>query len=74
MTYYSQRKGEGQLRQKHLKANRQGRLGGSADERLPSAYKPAQGVILESGDQVPHQAPLHGACLCLCLSLCVSHK
>ena len=33
-----------------------GRLGGAAVERLPLA----QGVILESWDRVPHQAPCMG--------------
>ena len=56
-----------------------GRLGGAAVERLPLA----QGVILDSQDRVPHQAPCMepaspsawvSACLSLSLSLslCVS--
>ena len=53
----------------------QGRLGGSAVERLPSA----QGVIPGSWDQVLHQALGMGPaslslCLCLCLSLYISHE
>ena len=52
----------------------QGRLGGSAVWHLPSA----QGMILEIQDQVPCQAPCMepatlSLCLCLWLSLCVSH-
>ena len=38
---------------KKLKKKKKGRLGGSAVKCLPSA----QGVILESWDQVPHRAP-----------------
>ena len=52
-----------------------GSLGGSAVERLPLA----QGVILESRDQVPHRAPCMepaspSACVSatLALSLCLS--
>ena len=52
-----------------------GRLGGSGVERLPSA----QGVILETRDRVPHQAPCMepaspSACVSASLSLCVSHE
>ena len=46
---------------------------GSAVQRLPSA----RGVILESRDRVPHQAPCMepaSPSLCLCLSLCVSQE
>ena len=36
-----------------LKTNKLGHLGGSAVEHLPLAW----GMIMESGDRVPHQAP-----------------
>ena len=36
-----------------FKIEAEGRLGGSAVEHLPST----QGVILESGDRVPHRVP-----------------
>ena len=55
------------IQQMHIK----GRLGGSAVERLPLA----QGVILESQDQVPHQAPRRepaSPSACVSASLCVS--
>ena len=42
-------------------------------ERLPSA----QGVILESGDEVPRQAPCMepaSPSACVSASLCVSHE
>ena len=45
--------------------NRQGRLGGSAVERLPLV----QGVISESQDRVPHRAPCREPAS---LSVCVS--
>ena len=48
----------------------QGRLGGSAVECLPLA----QGVILESQDQVLNWAPCMEPASLLCLSLCVSHE
>ena len=50
-----------------------GFLGGSVVEHLPLA----QGMILESRDQVPRQAPCMepaSPAVCLCLSLCVSHE
>ena len=56
-----------------FKEVRQGHLGGSAIEHLPLA----QGVILESQDRVPHQAPcMRPASLSACVSasLCVSHE
>ena len=49
-----------------------GHLGGSVVECLPLA----QGMILESQDRVPHQAPCMGPAspsVSLLLSLCVSH-
>ena len=55
----------------HLKKTFQGRPGGSALERLPSA----QGAILETGDRVPHRAPcLEPASVsaCVCVPLGVS--
>ena len=50
-----------------------GQLGGSAVERLPSA----QGVIPESWDRIPHQAPCEepvspSACVSASLSLSLS--
>ena len=45
----------------------QGRLGGSAVERLPLA----QGMIPESPDRVPHQAPCAWSLLLLSLPLSV---
>ena len=50
-----------------------GCLGGSAIERLPSA----QGVILETRNQLPHRAPCMkraspSACVCAFLSLSLS--
>ena len=53
-----------------LKEIKLGHLGGSAVEHLPSA----QGVILESWDQVPHPAPCMepaspSACVSASLSL-----
>ena len=51
-------------------------LDGLVVECLPLA----QGVILGSWDQIPHQAPCmepgacFSLCLCLCISLCVSHE
>ena len=58
---------------KELKSIAKGGLGGSAVERLPSA----QGVILESQNQVPHQAPYMepvspSACVSASLSVCLS--
>ena len=56
-----------------LKFQHEGLLGGSAVERLPSA----QGVILETQDRVPHQAPcMEPASPSACVSayLCVSHE
>ena len=48
-----------------------GRLGGSAVERLPSA----QGVILESQDRVPHQAPcMEPASPSACVSASLYHE
>ena len=47
-----------------------GHLGGSVVECLPSV----QVVILRSWDQVPHQGTCFFLCLCLWLSLCVSHE
>ena len=52
-----------------------GHLGGSVVERLPSA----QGVILESRNQVSRRAPCMepaspSACVSASLSLCVSHE
>ena len=49
-----------------------GRLGGSAVDHLPLA----QGVILESRDQVPHWAPCMGPAspAYVSASLCVSHE
>ena len=58
-----------------------GCLDGSAMKRLPSA----QGVILGSRDQVPHQAPCMkpaspvayvsaSVSLCVCVCVCVSHE
>ena len=47
-----------------------GRLGGSVVEHLPLA----QGVILESGDQVPHQTPCEESAspsACVFTFLCV---
>ena len=32
----------------------------------------AQGLILETQDQIPRPAPLHGACFSLCFSICLS--
>ena len=65
------------------KMEKLGCLGGSEVERLPSA----QGVILETQDQVPHQAPCMepaspSACvsaslsvsLSLCVCVCLSHE
>ena len=58
----------------HLKTF-SGSLGGSAVWRLPLA----QGVILESWDQVPCQAPCMepaspSACVSVCVCVCVSHE
>ena len=58
-----------------------GRLGGSVVERLPLA----QGVILESRDRVPHQAPgmepaspsacvSASVCVCVCVCVCLMNK
>ena len=50
-----------------------GHLGGSVVEHLPLA----QGVILESWDRVPHQAPWMepaSPSACVSASLCVTHK
>ena len=55
----------------NYKRTAQGCLGGSVVECLPSA----QGVILGSGDQVPHQAPCMepaSPSACVSTSLCVS--
>ena len=60
--------------EKNLKIRKikQGRLGGSAVS--PSAHVVTPG----SRDRVPHWAPCREPasppCLCLCLSLCVSHE
>ena len=57
-----------------LEGKEEGSLGGSAVEHLPLA----QGVILESRDQVPHQAPCTErasptVCVSASLSPWVSH-
>ena len=57
----------------HIKSDNLGCLGGSAIERLPLA----QGMILESWDQVPHQASCvepasPSACVSASLSLSFS--
>ena len=58
---------------KKFSIEKEGRLDGSAVERLPLA----QGVILGFWDRVPHQAPcMESASLSayVSASLCVSHK
>ena len=62
-----------ELKSQTLKLRFLGCLHGSAVEHLPLA----QGVIPESWDQVPHQAPCMGpatpsACVSACLSLSLS--
>ena len=59
----------------YLRIKKKGHLGGSVVERLPLA----QGVILETQDQVLHRAPCMesaslSACVSASLSLCVCHE
>ena len=69
--YY--RKLEKKMSKQNTKLAKEGRLGSSAVEHLPSA----QGMILESQNQVPHWAPCMESAspsAYMSASLCVSHE